>query len=272
MQNAEGGFVPRQPKLPLKLHRRHARRLAGDQIGGPKPRAQRRVAALHDRADGQSRLAAASATGQDAGPRGDAERFTHDAAARAGEPVAPASPFQVGGAGRIVGEKSLKLGEGLRQGQVGAVENVHDLLSVLRTQSIPSGCMRQADRHDLIDALPAEPRHGIVPETRPPLFLALAGVFPAFAVDADDGFDRLGEGRHVGISSEGERIAARPCGFPVLEGRLPRFRQRDVSETAESCVTPDAIDGAAPYPLFGDRLPFARLVDRRAWILLPAYP
>ena len=104
---------------------------------------------------------------------------------------------------------------------------------------------------DLIDALTAEPRHGIVPETRPPLFLALAGVFPAFAVDADDGFDRLGEGRHVGISSEGERIAARPCDFPVLEGRLPRFRQRDVWETAESCVTPDAIDGAAPYPLFG---------------------
>ena len=93
MQDAEGGFVPRQPKLPLKLHRRHARRLAGDQIGGPKPRAQRRVAALHDRADGQSRLAAASATGQDAGPRGDAERFTHDAAVRAGEPVTPASPF-----------------------------------------------------------------------------------------------------------------------------------------------------------------------------------
>ena len=93
MQDAEGGFVPRQPKLPLKLHRRHARRLAGDQIGGPKTRAQRRVAALHDRADGQPRLAAASTTGQDAGPRGDAERFTHDAAVRAGEPVTPASPF-----------------------------------------------------------------------------------------------------------------------------------------------------------------------------------
>ena len=104
MQDAEGGLVPRQPKLPLKLHRRHARRLAGDQIGGPEPCAQRRVAALHDRADGQSRLAAASATGQDAGPRGDAERFTHDAAVRAGETATPASLFQVGSADRIVGE------------------------------------------------------------------------------------------------------------------------------------------------------------------------
>ena len=92
-------------------------------------------------------VAAASATGQDAGPGGDAERFTHDAAVRAGEPVTPASPFQVGGAGRIVGEKSLKLGEGLREGQVGAVENVHDPLSILRTQSIPRECMHQADRH-----------------------------------------------------------------------------------------------------------------------------
>ena len=139
----------RQPKLPLKLHRRHARRLAGDHIGSPKPRAQRRVAALHDRADGQSRLAAASATGQDARPRGDAERFTHDAAVRAGEPVTPASFFQVGGAGRIVGEKSLKLRERSREWQVGSVENVHGSLSASRTQSIPSGCMRQADRPSL---------------------------------------------------------------------------------------------------------------------------
>ncbi len=135
---------PRQPKLPLKLHRRHARRLAGDHIGSPKPRAQRRVAALHDRADGQSRLAAASATGQDARPRGDAERFTHDAAVRAGEPVTPASFFQVGGAGRIVGEKSLKLRERSREWQVGSVENVHGSLSASRTQSILVGvCVKR---------------------------------------------------------------------------------------------------------------------------------
>ena len=31
VQNAEGGLISRQPKLPLKLHRRHALRLAGNQ-------------------------------------------------------------------------------------------------------------------------------------------------------------------------------------------------------------------------------------------------
>lgn len=96
---------------------------------------------------GQPRLAAASATGQDAGPRGDAERFTHDAAMRPSEPVTPASFFQIGGAGRIVGEKSLKLRERSWEWQVGSVENVHDSPSVLCTQSILGGYMRKADRH-----------------------------------------------------------------------------------------------------------------------------
>ena len=51
VQDAEGGFISCQPKLPLKLHRRHARRLAGDQIGGPEPDAERRMAAFHNGAD-----------------------------------------------------------------------------------------------------------------------------------------------------------------------------------------------------------------------------
>ena len=112
------------------------RRLAGDQIGGPEPCAQGRVAALHDRADGQSRLAAASATGQHARPRGDAERLAHDAAARAGESIAPPSPFQVGGAGGVIGKQLLKLGERPRELQIGAVENVHGSRSMLLSQTL----------------------------------------------------------------------------------------------------------------------------------------
>ena len=59
--------------------------------------------------------------------------------------------------------------------------------------------VRDEDGHhvrggDLVDPSPAESRHGVVPEARPPLFLALARVLPAFAVDCDHGFDRLGEG------------------------------------------------------------------------------
>ena len=147
VQNAEGGFVPGQPELPLKLHRRHARRLAGNQIGGPEPGAQGSVAALHDRADGQSGLPATRATSQYAGPRGDAERFAHDVALRTGEPASPASPLEVGGAGRVVGKKSLKLGKRSREWQIGAVDNVHGPASVSRPPTIRSGCMRQPDRH-----------------------------------------------------------------------------------------------------------------------------
>jgi hypothetical protein len=51
------------------------------------------------------------------------------------------------------------------------------------------------------------------------LLLALAGVLPAFALDCDHGLDRLGEGRHVLPSFDRERLAARPCDLPVLEGR-----------------------------------------------------
>jgi len=73
MQNAEGSFISRQSKLSLKLHRRHARRLAGNQIRSPEPWAQKRMAARHDRAYGQSRLAATSMTCQHAGPHEDVE-------------------------------------------------------------------------------------------------------------------------------------------------------------------------------------------------------
>ena len=78
MQNAEGGLVSRQPKLALKLHRRHAVRLAGDEVGRPEPNAQRRMAALHDGPDGQSRFATAMAASQNAGTIFEAERFPTD--------------------------------------------------------------------------------------------------------------------------------------------------------------------------------------------------
>jgi len=42
VQNAESGLKSRQPKLPLKLYRRHARSLTGDEVGGPEPDTERR--------------------------------------------------------------------------------------------------------------------------------------------------------------------------------------------------------------------------------------
>jgi hypothetical protein len=62
VENLKGGFVARKPDLALELRRRHARRLASDQIGRPKPHAQRRMGALHDCACHNAGVAAAFPT------------------------------------------------------------------------------------------------------------------------------------------------------------------------------------------------------------------
>src|SRR5271165_2673760 len=66
VQDAEGRLVAGQAELPLELHRRHALRLTGDQIGGPEPHAQWRMAALHDRADREPSALATFPAAQDA--------------------------------------------------------------------------------------------------------------------------------------------------------------------------------------------------------------
>src|SRR4051794_8245375 len=102
------------------------------------------MTALHHRAHGQARLAAAGPASQDAGPGGDAERFAHNAAVGAGKAFAPACLFQIGGAGGVVGEKSLELGERFREGEVGAIENVHSHpLSASDTLALRAMCVNQ---------------------------------------------------------------------------------------------------------------------------------
>jgi hypothetical protein len=59
VEDLKSCLIPRDPKLALKLDSRHAGSLAGDQVGGPKPSGQRRVAALHDRANRQPGLTSA---------------------------------------------------------------------------------------------------------------------------------------------------------------------------------------------------------------------
>src|ERR1700693_3355058 len=44
VKDLKGCLVTREPELPLELDGRHAGDLAGDQVGGPEPRGQRRVA------------------------------------------------------------------------------------------------------------------------------------------------------------------------------------------------------------------------------------
>lgn len=146
VENAESRLIARQAKLPLKLDRRDAGRLAGDQISRPKPCAQRGMATCHDRANRQARIAAALAAAQDTGPSGDAEGLAYGMAMRTDKPLAPSSFFHVGGTRRFIGEKPLKLRKRLREGQVITLKDVHSSLPIMRTQSIPSRCVCQADR------------------------------------------------------------------------------------------------------------------------------
>ena len=125
MQDAESRLVSRQPELPLKLHRRHAGRLAGDEIGGPEPHTERGVAALHDSANQQAGLATACPARQDTGAGGDAERLTDDDAIRTGESCAPAGLLQIRGTCRVIGEKPLEVRQGCWKWKIIAVENVH---------------------------------------------------------------------------------------------------------------------------------------------------
>ena len=147
-ENAEGRLIARQAKLSLKLNRRDAGRLAGDQISRPKPCAQRHMAAFHDGANRQARIVAALATAQDTGTSGDAEGIACGMAMRTDEAVAPSSFFHVGSTLRFIGKKLLKLWKRPRKGQVVTLKDVHGSLSIIHTKSIPSGCVRQADRQE----------------------------------------------------------------------------------------------------------------------------
>jgi len=109
VEDLKGCLVTREPKLPLELDGRHAGRLAGDQVGGPEPAGQRRVAALHDRADSQSCLTSAFAACQHTRAGRNAEGFASHATVRTDEAVFPARLFEVFSAGGIVREEPLKL-------------------------------------------------------------------------------------------------------------------------------------------------------------------
>ena len=133
VENAEGRLVARQAKLSLKLDRRDAGRLAGDQISRPKPCAQRHMAAFHDGANRQARIAAALAAAQDTWTSGDAEGLACGMATRTDEPITPSRFFHVGGTRRFIGEKLLKLWKRLRKRQVVTLKDIHGSLSTLHT-------------------------------------------------------------------------------------------------------------------------------------------
>jgi hypothetical protein len=88
------------------------------------------------------RLALAAA--QDAGSISEAERLSRHLTMGANEPAAPASLLQVGGAGRVVGKKSLKLWERLWEPKIATLVNVHEHGRTLALVAV--GCNRIGKR------------------------------------------------------------------------------------------------------------------------------
>jgi hypothetical protein len=125
VQDAEGGFISRQPKLPLKLHGRHPRRLAGDEVGGPEPDSERRMTAFHDGADQEAGLAATRTALQNTGSGDNAEGFGDLAAMRADKAFSPTGPPKIGSTCRVIGKQLLKLRERLGKSQIVALVDVH---------------------------------------------------------------------------------------------------------------------------------------------------
>ena len=125
VQDLKSCLVPRDPKLPLKLDSRHAGSLAGDQVGGPKPSGQRRVSALHDRANSQPGLTSAFAACQHAWAGRDAERDASHTTVRTDEAVLPSQLFEIFSTSDIIREKPLKFWKRLRKWQRGMLIDVH---------------------------------------------------------------------------------------------------------------------------------------------------
>ena len=120
------GCCPATGQVVAEAARPTCRVLAGHQIGRPKPYAQRRVRARHDRSHRQSGVTAALAAAQDARTICEAERLSRRLTMGANEPVAPASLLQVAGTGRIVREKSLELWQRLWEPKIATLVNVHE--------------------------------------------------------------------------------------------------------------------------------------------------
>jgi len=125
VQDLESGFVTRKPDLALELHGRHAGRLAGDQIGGPEPHAQRCMGTLHDRSGREANVAATVTAAQNPRPAGKMERFSSRLAIGADKPTPPPHLLQICGARSIIREQPLELGQRPRKRQVTPLQNVH---------------------------------------------------------------------------------------------------------------------------------------------------
>ena len=95
VENLEGGLVARQSELPLELDSRHARRLAGNQVGRPEPHRERRVRALHNGAGGETSFTPTLPATKNTRAGGVTIGLTGRSAVGTDEAVAPSCVFKI---------------------------------------------------------------------------------------------------------------------------------------------------------------------------------
>lgn len=104
MDKLKGGFVGPQPKLALELNRADPGGIGADQIGPPKPCAERRPGTLHDGPRRQSMILFADPASENVRAIGEPVRLTRFIAVDTTEAFTPADRFQVGGTSRVIRE------------------------------------------------------------------------------------------------------------------------------------------------------------------------
>jgi hypothetical protein len=111
VENLEGRLIAGDTKLTLKLPGRHAGRLAGDQIGGPKPCDQPGMTPFHYRPHRHTALLAAFAAAENTWAGRDANRLSSPATTRTDKAFLPATPLKISRASVVVREQALELGK-----------------------------------------------------------------------------------------------------------------------------------------------------------------
>src|SRR5208283_2815383 len=101
------------------------RRLAGDEVRGPEPDAERRMTAFHDGADQEAGLAATRTALQNTGAGDNVEGLGDLTAIRADKAVRPTGALKIGGTRRVTGKQPLKLRKRLGKSQIVALVDVH---------------------------------------------------------------------------------------------------------------------------------------------------
>jgi hypothetical protein len=114
VQHAERRLVAFDPEHLLELERGHTGSQGCNKEGTPEPCAERHLAVLHYGAGSQPSVSPATPASQPIRPTFESKCIPNPATVGTREAVRKANGVKVGGARLLVGEQSLKFGQGLR--------------------------------------------------------------------------------------------------------------------------------------------------------------